>query len=235
MPLCGLNTITAQNDQLKIAAARRCRCWDCPECARSRKAELFELAGSGHPDKFLTLTMAPTPNRSPDWNARKMKAEWTRMRRQWLAHEPGKAVEYLATFEKHKSGWPHLHILLRAPWTDIEWLRENWRSKTGAHQIKIKDVRDRQCIAAYTTKYITKDPTIFKGCKRYWRSKHYRIEPKPDKPVSPWLGMRRFTDPRCFAAVAHEYLSSGWRSVEHRHSFLMVCSPESPLWGNAEQ
>lgn len=90
---------------------------------------------------------------------------------------PGKPIEYLRVFEAHpSSGWPHMHVLMRAPFLDIWWLRDQWEKLTGAFMVDIRAVKTRAGAAYYCAKYIGKDVHRYKGVTRWFRSAGYSIK-----------------------------------------------------------
>jgi len=75
----------------------------------------------------------------------------------------GCPIEYVNGIERHKSGWPHSHALLRIP--DID-LADPLQLNLGTWQKRITETggfswlsrpRDQADVVGYTTKYVTKD------------------------------------------------------------------------------
>src|SRR5690606_24598716 len=88
-------------------------------------------------------------------------------------------MSFIVVFEKHKSGWPHMHALIRAPFMPVKWLRAAWEEITGSWNVNICSLRSHDQAAAYAAKYIGKDLHAFAHCKRWWRSHDYD-HPCPD-------------------------------------------------------
>src|SRR5690606_38272330 len=86
---------------------------------------------------------------------------------------PSRRFEFLAVFERTKAGWPHLHVLARAPWIAQRWLSEQMADLIDAPIVDIRKIQDEGRAAKYVSKYVGKDPHVFAGCKRWWRSHHY--------------------------------------------------------------
>lgn len=183
-----------------------CNCWHCPLCAPKRRRKLKRLAMSGHPDVFLTLTVKPTPDSTPDERAQQLVAAWrtvmsrakaenmrdpeTRPHPYGVTLDPERSgqrdgitprqvrlyhgkLPFIAVFEQTKAGEPHLHIVARAAWINQEWLSKTMASLIGAPIVDVRRVKSREQAAAYVTKYMSKNPHVFDGCKRYWRSQDY--------------------------------------------------------------
>lgn len=118
---------------------------------------------------------------------------WTRP----IALLPSHRLNFLAVFEAHKSGWPHLHILARTIWLDQEWLSEQMRELLDSPRVNIKRIRHRSQCAGYCAQYVGEKPTRFGNTKRYWSTQRYRVEPMPHLPDDPLFSPRweRFDQP----------------------------------------
>lgn len=159
----------------------RCRCWRCDHCAPRRAKELRWQARNGAPTIFLTLTIRAGRFASPDAQARELKTGWTLLR-QYLCRRLGwKSIPFLAVVEKHKNGWPHLHVLLRCTFIHHKLIRAWWVERFDSPMIFITRLHDARQAAVYVTKYLAKSPEAFLGCKRYWASRDYKL-PDKDRP-----------------------------------------------------
>jgi len=121
---------------------------------------------------------------SPDQQAQEFVKGW-RMLRQFLCrHLKRKSIPFIAIFEKHESGWPHLHILLRGGYIDHRLIRRWWEHRFNSFKIDVRLAKGPHQSAAYVTKYVSGDPFKFEGVKRYWRSQDW-LPPKEEqeKPV----------------------------------------------------
>lgn len=153
----------------------RCKCWHCDYCAPQRRRELRRDALKGKPTIFLTLTIRQGRYATPDLQAQALRDGW-RMLRQYLCRTLGwKKLPFLAVVEKHKSGWPHLHILIRSTFISHKLIRDWWTAREDSPVIWINRLHNPRKAAKYVTKYMSKDPTAFDGCKRYWRSQDYKL------------------------------------------------------------
>lgn len=147
-----------------------CKCWHCENCAPMRERDLRDLAKLGGATTFITLTVNPAMFSSPDERARELVNAWRNVRRAMKKRWKMRSVPFLAVFEKTKKGEPHLHILTRLQFVAQEWLSAQMQRLIGAPIVDIRRVRSQQKAAYYISKYCSKDATLWKGCKRYWRS-----------------------------------------------------------------
>lgn len=92
-----------------------------------------------------------------------------RIRRKW----PSRDTQYFLVWELTKAGWPHAHLLLRAPYIPQKWLARNWQDLTGAPIVDIRAIRHADHVAHYVAKYLAKDPQVPAGMKRYRHSRHF--------------------------------------------------------------
>jgi hypothetical protein len=86
-------------------------------------------------------------------------------------------IQFLAIFEEHKSGWPHLHILARAKWIGQLWLSLQLEELIGSPIVHVTRLQDAGRGAAYACKYASKASKRFATSKRYWQSAAYRCGP----------------------------------------------------------
>lgn len=75
----------------------------------------------------------------------------------------GNPIEYVNGIERHKSGWPHSHALLRLPGVDLadrfQFSLAEWQqriSDTGGF-CHLQRPRAQSDVVTYVTKYVTKD------------------------------------------------------------------------------
>jgi len=125
----------------------RCRSWRCPWCgpgeARKLFARLTEALGrSGDPLGpwwFLTLTFDPKTGEGIR-TAYRRGGKATQSLRDAIRWDcaPGRQkakIDHAAVWERHRSGWPHAHVLLRAPELDRRiqsgGIRGKYRNRVG--------------------------------------------------------------------------------------------------------
>lgn len=88
-------------------------------------------------------------------------------------------LEYLAVCEPHESGWPHLHLLVRAGWIGWLWLKTQMQELCDGEHVHIQRIENSASRAAYCAKYCTKCVTKIGTAKRYWQSRKYSLRPNP--------------------------------------------------------
>lgn len=180
--LCSETTSVNRNNAEGACAILRCKRWSCEICQPFNRSRVIHDARRGHPRTFLTLTCNPHRYETPDEAARDMRRALVMLRRSIETKYELKNMPFLVVFEKTKRGWPHMHILCRAPWINQEWLSNRWEELTGAKIVDIRRIKDNAKAYYYVTKYIGKQLSAFKGCKRWWRSHNYNIDEKEERP-----------------------------------------------------
>lgn len=179
---CGeLTAVKKEHDGL-VAVSLPCNAWTCPDCAPKRKARLTAEAIGGRPHTFLTLTTRRRKDADPNVAALEMSRAWRLLRLRIMRKMKLARLPFLAVIEAHKSGWPHLHILLRAPFIPWKWLRAQWLDITGSTGVEIEAIKSKRKVAHYCAKYCSKCVHKFGTAKRYWQSRDYDIR---DPYVSP--------------------------------------------------
>jgi hypothetical protein len=191
--LCSSVTILQQHPPGVKVTSLPCKCWGCAPCAEVNKAKLKRRAYAGFPTKFLTATVNPAIGINPDHRAGLLRDAWQKVVRQIKQKYKGQEVEYLVVFEKTKKGEPHIHVLLRSQYIPQPWLKMRFEQEIQAHQVNIKEVKNKKAVASYVAKYMAKDPEKFPGCKRFWTSKHWQLLEEipwknPDgEPIRQWV------------------------------------------------
>lgn len=148
-----------------------------------RAKNLWHKAFNGAPDMFLTLTMAPDDQRTPEEQAEVFVEAWRALRQFLCRRLDRKSLTFLAVFEAHESGQPHLHVLLRSKYIDRRLILEWWQSRTGSYIVDIRRVHNPRQRASYVSKYVAKRPMQFGSCKRYWCSQDWD-PPKKEAPYT---------------------------------------------------
>lgn len=207
--LCSERILVNQAPTEGHATILRCKRWSCELCNPFNHRRIKRAAREGKPSAFLTLTVNPARHETPDEAARSLKRAWVNLRRAMDRELAIKAPPFIAVFEATKNGWPHLHILMRCKFISQEWISQTMGRLNGAPIVWIEFVRDLKKVAAYVAKYISKAPEAFKGCKRWWRSHDYEIEPE-DK-----LDFRRFSPHvsevnQTLERFCREKIANGW-------------------------
>jgi hypothetical protein len=181
-PLCTPDISVKSSHGAHEANPVRCKRWSCEICAQLNRRRVIALARSGKPTAMLTLTVSSKNYPDPDHAAADLKRGLVALRKR-VGRLPGSPrISFLAVFEKHKSGWPHMHLLVRAPFLPIRWLKAVWEDITGSYMVDIRAIRTTGQAAFYVAKYVGKDLAAFAHCKRWWRSHDYN-EPRADDPA----------------------------------------------------
>ena len=173
MSLCGEHSLVNANNVEGVISSLKCKRWSCDECAQANRHRVMHHARCGRPNMFLTLTCDPKRHADPDSAAREMKRGLVALRRRIERRWKVKNIPFIVVYEKTKKGWPHMHLLLRAPFMHWKVLRAMWEDITGAFEVDVRFIKKASQVLFYVTKYIGKDLHAFAGCKRWWRSHNY--------------------------------------------------------------
>lgn len=161
-----------------------CRSWKCEECAPRRANQLKWQALDGKPTTFLTLTASKKEFATADEAARALALSWRKLRLAAMKRFRLKAFPFLAVFEKHKSGRPHLHIICRVSYIPQRWLSAMMKKFINSPVVDIRKVKSFKGAVRYVTKYVSKDTHKFEGTKRYWCSKDWDVRGRKfERPV----------------------------------------------------
>lgn len=180
MSYCGEQCVVKRESEGLIAASLKCRSWLCPDCTDQRKARLTAEAIGGQPTTFLTLTTRRRVGVRPEVAALEISHAWRLLRLRIMRKKKLDSLPFLAVIEAHKSGWPHLHILLRAPYLHQKWLVFLWLSITKSRGVTIQRITDKGRVAGYCAKYCSKCVKKLGTAKRYWQSRDYDQRPEPE-------------------------------------------------------
>ena len=210
MPFCGQRTLIVHQPDHVSGSPLRCRSWGCEYCFQHRLRALRTLAASGEPDKFLTLTLRRDSHDTPD-DAAVAMSRALRSLLQWVRrHYHVKHIAYLAVFEAHKSGWPHLHVLLRMPYVPQAELSAEWERLTGSPVVYITAIRSRRGASVYIAKYVSKGPGKWEGVKRYWRSQSYALDSDDGQQHLPVADRSYYVSAHSIDVAADRYILAGW-------------------------
>lgn len=171
--LCTGETVVNANRFEGELHALRCKRWTCPHCRLINRKRVIHLGKNGMPTAMLTLTVSSNHYDTPEEAARDMVRGLVMLRRRIKRRFGVDKLPFLCVFEAHKSGYPHMHLLIRAPFMSVKVLREMWEGITGSWNVNIWKIRTVGQAVFYATKYIGKDLHKFEGCKRWWRSHNY--------------------------------------------------------------
>jgi hypothetical protein len=184
---CGFGSLVSEHADAVKVKQTHCRRWTCPVCGPIRRMQCEIEIRAGQPDACLTLTMKPIPGRTP-LQARKKLAEAFPKLVRWLRRQTGTKLSVYAVCEKHKSGYPHLHVALRG-WRFVPHARikAKWLELTGSFVVWIDAKGTPQQLARYLAKYLSKDLAKFGDYKRYWHSQDWVLGTGDQSPAA-WRG-----------------------------------------------
>jgi hypothetical protein len=132
-------------------------------------------ARQGEPTHFLTLTIRRTEDGSPLEARRIIGRKFPLLMRRAARRLGVDRIPYQVVIEAHKSGWPHLHALLRCSNIPHAFLSATWKELTGSHVVWIERVSNARNAARYVAKYLGKDLKRFGTFKRYWSSRDWLV------------------------------------------------------------
>ena len=178
---CETNSILSEYEVGINLHPLKCKRWSCLVCNPLRQARLKREAHRGKPNTFITLTVCPSEHTTPEARARDLVSAWRKVRRRAKRGWGNKKIPFIAIFEETQKGEPHLHILARTKWIPQNWLSEEMQREIGAPVVDIKRINSVKAASRYVCKYVGKNPRHYGGCKRYWRSLDYLIEPAEER------------------------------------------------------
>lgn len=210
MSLCGEGTLLADGVQEKAAVTRRCKCWTCDNCVDGRRTRLKREAERGNPSIFLTLTTRRLSDRTAAEEARLQSKWFAELMRRMAKRTSRKRVQFLIVRESHKSGWPHMHVLIRGPYVPWQWIRAEWLAISGSDRINVKAVNNRGHAAGYIASYVKKAPAKFGNLRRYWMSQDYLPEDDQDDQPRIDFGCPWERRNECIITFAERWSMEGW-------------------------
>ena len=210
MTYCGEHTLLGEGKGVKRLVTLKCRSWTCEGCAECRQRQLIAEVCNGQPNRFLTLTKIRVAGETPATAAKKLADGWRKIRRRLIEVYHLKTLEFIAVFEKHVSGWPHLHIAVRSAYIDQRVLSKLADDIMKSPIVHIRKINSTTHAARYIAKYITKDNVRFGTCKRYWKSKHYKIKPRKTKLWQRLVALEWTKRHQSLISLAQDLEMAGW-------------------------
>lgn len=198
---CGKTALVAQKGDKLKAVKFRCNSWHCDKCRPFKRKKIMAIGAKGHPNRMLTLTINPAFFDDFSESACALKQGFRRAVEQLMRYHGHTSIEYLCVFEQHKSGWPHLHVLIRSRFISQRWLSHYMERRGLGKIVDIRKIKGKAQAAYYVSKYMGKEPRRYDGCKRYWTStKFVPKRPKVEKDPS----VKWFIEPNGEAYCRHE-------------------------------
>jgi len=183
---CGTTSIIGRAPGVSVAFPLRCHSWSCPRCAPPMRRRLTALAAAASPTTMLTLTASVTAHRTPAAAFHSLRQAWPRFVHRLRRLRPNDEIAYLWVWETTAAGYPHLHVLLRAPYIPHRWISRTWATLARSPVVDIRAVRGSDAAAHYVAKYLTKRLDAPPGYRRWGASPGFLPEafrrPPPDQP-----------------------------------------------------
>jgi len=223
---CRSQSLYGETDSGSAAALPLfCGRWDCQECGRYKRKKLRQRLLDGEPTALITLTTNPNIHETPDAAFRQASIAinhlFKRLRRRFPTHR----IEYALVWETTKKGWPHAHILVRAPFIPQPVLSRLWAAVSGAYIVDIRTVGSRAHAASYVTKYLTKSPEVPPGFRRFRTSRLYSAAP-PRGVLRDYLSIDHFTrSPQPLSSLLEEFLERGYQWREYWPDLYLSGAP----------
>jgi hypothetical protein len=223
---CGSHTLVKYEDRVRYARRLKCRSWSCPDCEPYRKKRLISEAMGGNPTMFLTLTCRRAEGKDADTAARELSHAWRLLRLRWMRLKKVKRLPFLAVFEPHASGWPHLHIVLRAGFIDWKWLSAQMLELLDSPHVYVERLNSNRKVAGYVAKYIGKGTSKFGTLKRFWKSQDYEQRKKPEGSVFDTARHKQERQDQRLESIAAAWKLMGWELTYHSHDLLEARKPK---------
>jgi len=170
--------IIKDGQRREIYSRLYCKRWSCPDCG-PRKAWLFqrkiaEKAQEFGLSRFLTLTLGRERQTGKE-GVRQIRETWRKFR-VYLQRKFGVTVSFINVLEFHKSGVPHLHVLVDR-FIKQSWISASWSSLGGGKIVDIRHVADLDKVGWYIGKYLSKDALLRvpKGVRRFSTSRNIKL------------------------------------------------------------
>lgn len=192
---CGRGTLVDDSLGYVDLKVPFCNTWDCDDCRPRRRLRCEWEVRRGNPTRFLTLTVDPALFKSP-WAARPALGRAVPLLMRRLERATHQRIAYWAGCERHKNGWPHIHIALRCKYLPQKMIKRIWIELGMGAIVDIRKIYSRGGVAHYMNKYFAKGLAryISKGAegkrhisKRYWKSRDWELpeEKAKQKPFVP--------------------------------------------------
>ncbi len=162
-PPCGKRSVSRVVivDGREVREYRRipCKKWSCPSCG-PKKVKMFGWAAGDAASRYelrrlMTLTLDPQQVPEGVKPIKHLKHVWRKFRIP-MSRKFGRSVRFLWVLELHKSGMPHLHVLIDE-YVPQRWLSATWSRYGGGRIVDIRDAGgDLRKVGWYLAKYLSK-------------------------------------------------------------------------------
>lgn len=183
-----------------VLIALTCRRWGCPHCGRKKTTHFAHRVRAAAPTSLITLTVNPNcycePREAYDDTRRQLSALATKLRRRF------DEFEYFRVLEVTRKGWPHYHLVARAPYIPQRLLSEMWAELTAASIVDVRAIKKVGDVYSYIVKYLAKQKAIPWTNRRVSWSRGFF----PDDDFEPGPSLNLF-EPERFEDHPHEWLA----------------------------
>jgi len=153
---CGKGAIvlTMADSNVVVIVPTRCKHWACPTCGPILARYWSERISKAMPERFITLTADRARWPTPEAAYTAMKKALPKLVR--YLRSRGIEFEYVAVWELHESGWPHLHLCQKGSFVPQKLLSRAWDFLDIGPIVDIRTVVTKRGVAAYVAKYMAK-------------------------------------------------------------------------------
>jgi len=166
-----------------------CKKWSCPRCGPIKAWQVCKdipgIIREKELDRFLTLTLDPKNIPKDEDKYKYIWKVWAKFRT-YLKRKLKENISYICVLELHKSGLPHLHVLVNK-FIPQAWISNAWSAVGGGKIVFIEKVKDTKHIGYYLSKYLTKsvDTILPKRLRRITTSRDIKLN-KFEKGDTKW-------------------------------------------------
>jgi len=235
---CGSGVLIGRHPATRrvLIIPRTCGRWDCPKCREWKARRYHRLIWQARPERHITLTCNPRRYKSPEEALDDLKRALPKLAKALRAPEKSKdgtikkahkTFEYAAVFEKHKSGWPHIHLATWGDFIPVQFLRRHWQRLTGASIVDIRRIDNNRPHLHNFVKYLADKTKWPAGCNTIQRrisfSRGYHRNAQPTPKAQPAQGWE-FTFSWHAPCVLYHYLR-----LTHNAREILTDAPDSIL------
>lgn len=152
-------------DNRLIVVPMLCKSWACPRCRGGKLLYWFNLVKAAQPTRLITLSCNQNSTDTPANSFDVMTKAWTVFVRKVRA-KFGKDFQFLKSWELHKSGFPHLHIIAKGQkYIPQHWISTTWEALGGGRVVHISRCKSAASSIGYLTRHMDKD--LARTCRAF--------------------------------------------------------------------
>jgi len=184
---CGQWTMVGTGTHAVAHSRLHCKSYRCGRCGPRKRRRLghrlAELAREHKLYRMATLTLDPKLIPAGKDSITYIRGVVWRKMRVYLARRFRRRVVYIAVLELHQNGIAHLHVLLDA-FIPHSWLVGSWSALGGGRICRLQCV-DVRNVAAYLSKYLSKEQELPASVRRVTTSRGLTLWPEAHGKVRP--------------------------------------------------